>query len=218
MKSYDLVIFDWDGTLMDSVGKIVTCMQQMAQSLSLVVPGEQAVRDIIGLSMDKALACLYPSAVPADFEAMIASYKAHYLTLNTTPSPLFQGSETLLATLFDNHYRLAIATGKGRNGLERVLNETGLGHYFSATRCADESKSKPDPEMILSLLHALDVPPERAIMVGDSLHDLNMANNAGIDAVGVSYGAHSAKQLLCAAPKAIITSPLELLSVLKVSS
>ena len=215
MKSYELVIFDWDGTLMDSVSKIVTCMQQMAGSLSMNVPSEQAVRDIIGLSMDEALKTLYPLLEQADFVPMIASYKDHYLTLNTTPSPLFDGSEKLLTELAARNYRMAVATGKGRNGLNRVLAETGLGHHFESSRCADESKSKPNPDMLHELLEQLKVTPERAVMVGDSLHDLNMANNAGIDSVGVSYGAHSAEKLITAKPKAIITEPLGLLTLLK---
>lgn len=214
MKPYELVIFDWDGTLMDSISKIVTCMQQMAQSLSITAPSELAIRDVIGLSMEEALKTLYPTLPSVDFEPMISSYKDHYLTLNTTPSPLFDGSEELLSQLSANHYRLAVATGKGRNGLNRVLAETGLGHHFESSRCADESKSKPNPDMIHELLDELKVNPNRALMVGDSLHDLNMANNAGIDAVGVSYGAHSESKLLLAKPKAIIHRPIELLNIL----
>ncbi|GIU14656.1 HAD-IA family hydrolase [Shewanella sp. MBTL60-007] len=214
MKPYELVIFDWDGTLMDSISKIVTCMQQMAQSLSITAPSELAIRDVIGLSMEEALKTLYPTLPSVDFEPMISSYKDHYLTLNTTPSPLFDGSEELLSQLSANHYRLAVATGKGRNGLNRVLAETGLGHHFESSRCADESKSKPNPDMIHELLDELKVNPNRALMVGDSLHDLNMANNAGIDSVGVSYGAHSESKLLLAKPKAIIHRPIELLNIL----
>ncbi|CAM3453198.1 HAD-IA family hydrolase [Shewanella pealeana] len=214
MKPYELVIFDWDGTLMDSISKIVTCMQQMAHSLSLVCPSELAVRDVIGLSMEEALKTLYPALPTIDFDPMINSYKEHYLTLNTTPSPLFDGSEMLLNELSTRDYRLAVATGKGRNGLNRVLSETGLARHFESSRCADESKSKPNPDMLYDLLEELKVKPERALMVGDSLHDLNMANNAGVDSVGVSYGAHSESKLLLAKPKAIIHRPLELLNVL----
>ncbi|MGS0680132.1 HAD-IA family hydrolase [Shewanella sp. 125m-7] len=214
MKPYELVIFDWDGTLMDSISKIVTCMQQMAESLSLHSPSELAVRDVIGLSMEEALKSLYPKMPSLDFQPMINSYKEHYLTLNTTPSPLFDGSKALIHELRSMDYRLAVATGKGRNGLNRVLSETGLGRHFESSRCADESKSKPNPDMIHELLEELKVMPSKAIMVGDSLHDLNMANNAGIDAVGVSYGAHSESKLLLAKPKAIIHHPIELLGVL----
>ncbi|MDR8524166.1 HAD-IA family hydrolase [Shewanella fidelis] len=213
MKPYELVIFDWDGTLMDSVSKIVTCMQQMATAVSIEIPSEQAVRDVIGLSMEEAFKVLYPLMPVTDFGPMINSYKDHYLTLNKTPSPLFDGSELLLNELSSRDYRLAVATGKGRNGLNRVLSETGLGRHFESSRCADESKSKPNPDMILELLEELKVSPNRALMVGDSLHDLNMANNAGVDAVGVSYGAHSESRLLQARPKAIIHHPTELLTI-----
>ena len=213
MKPYELIIFDWDGTLMDSVSKIVTCMQQMANALSIDVPSEQAVRDIIGLSMEEAFKTLYPLMPVTDFKPMVNSYKENYLTLNTTPSPLFEGSESLLTELSARDYRLAVATGKGRNGLNRVLNETGLGRHFESSRCADESKSKPNPDMILELLEELKVKPAAALMVGDSLHDLNMANNAGVDSVGVSYGAHSESRLLQAKPKAIIHHPTQLLNI-----
>ena len=167
MKPYELIIFDWDGTLMDSVSKIVTCMQQMANALSIEIPSEQAVRDIIGLSMEEAFKTLYPLMPVTDFKPMVNSYKEHYLTLNTTPSPLFEGSEQLLTELSARDYRLAVATGKGRNGLNRVLNETGLGRHFESSRCADESKSKPNPDMILELLEELKVKPAGALMVGD---------------------------------------------------
>ncbi|MCL1140436.1 HAD-IA family hydrolase [Shewanella pneumatophori] len=213
MKPYELIIFDWDGTLMDSVSKIVTCMQQMANALSIEIPSEQAVRDIIGLSMEEAFKTLYPLMPVTDFKPMVNSYKEHYLTLNTTPSPLFEGCEQLLTELSARDYRLAVATGKGRNGLNRVLNETGLGRHFESSRCADESKSKPNPDMILELLEELKVKPADALMVGDSLHDLNMANNAGVDSVGVSYGAHSESRLLQAKPKAIIHHPTQLLNI-----
>ncbi|WOT06561.1 HAD family hydrolase [Shewanella youngdeokensis] len=214
MKPYELVIFDWDGTLMDSVSKIVNCMQQMASSLSLTIPTEKAVRDIIGLSMNEALSVLYPRLSPVHFESMLASYKQHYLSLNSTPSPLFEGCESLLNELSARDYRMAVATGKGRSGLNRVLSESGLGHHFESTRCADESKSKPHPDMLHALLDELKVKPAHALMVGDSIHDLNMANNAGIDSVGVSYGAHSHERLIEAKPKAIIHAPLQLLDVL----
>lgn len=214
MKRYDLVIFDWDGTLMDSIGKIVTCMQATAMELQMTAPAEQSVRDIIGLSMDKALSVLFPHVANELRQTMIDVYRKHYLELNTTPSPLFEGSMTLLDSLREQEYLLAVATGKGRGGLDRVLSLTELGHYFSATRCADESKSKPHPQMILDVLDVLNVEPARALMVGDSIHDLNMANNAGVDCVGVSYGAHDHDTLLQAQPKHIINSPIALLDCL----
>lgn len=214
MKQYDLVIFDWDGTLMDSIGKIVTCMQATASELNMAAPCEQSVRDIIGLSMDKALHVLFPLGSPVIYQQMTTVYRKHYLELNTTPSPLFDDSLALLDSLKSQGYQLAVATGKARAGLDRVLLASELGHYFSASRCADESKSKPDPQMIFDILSELAVAPERALMVGDSIHDLNMATSAGIDAIGVSYGAHNRQRLMEASPVQVIDSPMSLLTYL----
>ncbi|WP_299789186.1 HAD family hydrolase [uncultured Shewanella sp.] len=211
MKQYELVIFDWDGTLMDSIGKIVNCMQQTAVTLNVSMPSESAIRDIIGLSMSEALNVLHPDA-SSDFHGeMIEVYRQQYLQLNKTPSPLFDGVESLLAQLNQIGYQIAVATGKARAGLNRVLGETGLNTHFVASRCADEAQSKPNPEMIFQLLNELNISPDKAVMVGDSVHDLNMANNAGIDAIGVNYGAHGIEQLQQAKPKVIVSSPLELL-------
>ncbi len=214
MKRYELVIFDWDGTLMDSIGKIVSCMQQTATELSLSVPSETAIRDIIGLSMDEALNVLHPEACTMTREKMIAVYRQHYLQLNQTPSPVFFGVEELLTTLKESGHQLAVATGKARAGLNRVLNETGFMDYFHSSRCADEAKSKPDPQMLHELLAQLNIAPERAVMVGDSIHDLNMANNAGVDAIGVSYGAHNETTLQQANPIAVVDSPLAMLPII----
>ncbi len=214
MKQYELVIFDWDGTLMDSVGKIVACLQESARILELPVPSETAVRDIIGLSMGEALSTLLPAGDDNVYNQMKDMYRKQYLELNDTASPLFEGVETLVQQLNDSGYQLAVATGKARAGLKRVLSETGLGVHFVASRCADEAMSKPNPEMILQLLAELNIAPDKAVMIGDSIHDLNMANNAGIDAIGVSYGAHGEEKLRGANPKAVIHSPLDLLSYL----
>ncbi|WP_110456147.1 HAD-IA family hydrolase [Shewanella algidipiscicola] len=210
MKRYELVIFDWDGTLMDSVGKIVACMQQTAKELNLLVPTETAVRDIIGLSMDEALNVLYPSASHQTRQNMINVYREQYLQLNQTPSPVFDGAEELLLSLKASGHQLAVATGKARAGLNRVLHETGFTQHFVASRCADEAHSKPHPQMLQQLLQQLTVAPEKAVMIGDSIHDLNMARNAGMDAIGVSYGAHSAERLSAALPVAVVSSTPDL--------
>lgn len=212
-RQYDLVIFDWDGTLMDSVAKIVTSLQTTAKELSIEVPSEQAVRDIIGLSMQKVLPILFGN-YPHQHAAILAGYKRHYLTLEAIPSPLFSGIETLLKQLSEAGVLLAIATGKGRGGLERVLAATGIGHYFCATRTADEAQSKPHPEMILSLLSELNIPAHRAVMIGDSVLDLTMANNAGVQSIGVSYGAHSEAQLQPKQPKAVVHCATQLYAYL----
>ncbi|MGE6315919.1 HAD family hydrolase [Shewanella baltica] len=236
-KQYDLVIFDWDGTLMDSIGKIITCIENMSKALQLPIPTESDIRDIIGLSMTEALRVLFPhglnlSASSANsqhqqhpknafsqgeddpYQQMRAEFKAQYLHLDTTPTPLFAQAPILIDELHTQGYQLAVATGKARAGLDRVFAQTGLGRYFVASRCADEVHSKPHPEMISSLLKELNIAPNRALMVGDSLLDLTMAANAGIDSVGVTYGAHSAEKLLQARPIALIDSPAQLLQYL----
>lgn len=230
MKQYDLVIFDWDGTLMDSIGKIITCIENTAKVLQLPVPTQTAIRNIIGLSMTPALQMLFPDGLNPhadsklsgqvldgaedDYTVMRAVFKAQYLEFDTTPTPLYPQAQNVLEQLHVQGYQLAVATGKARAGLNRVLRQTGLANYFVDSRCGDEVQSKPAPEMILSLLHTLNVVPERALMVGDSVLDLSMAANAGIDSIGVTYGAHSAEQLLQANPKALIDSPSQLLQFL----
>ncbi|MCL1089523.1 HAD-IA family hydrolase [Shewanella profunda] len=233
IKQYDLVIFDWDGTLMDSIGKIIVCIENMARALQLPTPTESEIRDVIGLSMTEALRALFPqgynlSASSAysqsqpsnnepnqgghdEYQQMRAEFKAQYLHLDTTPTPLFAQAPILIDDLHTQGYQLAVATGKARAGLDRVFEQTGLGRYFVASRCADEVRSKPHPEMISSLLKELNIAPNRALMVGDSLLDLTMAANAGIDSVGVTYGAHSAERLMRANPIALIDSPEQLL-------
>ncbi|QYX66411.1 HAD-IA family hydrolase [Shewanella putrefaciens] len=236
IKQYDLVIFDWDGTLMDSIGKIITCIENMARALQLPIPSESDIRDIIGLSMTEALRVLFPQGLNLSassvysqpqhpknafgqgeddqYQQMRAEFKAQYLHLDATPTPLFAQAPLLIDQLHTQGYQLAVATGKARAGLDRVFEQTGLGRYFVASRCADEVHSKPHPEMISSLLKELNIAPNRVLMVGDSLLDLTMAANAGIDSVGVTYGAHSAEKLLRAKPIALIDSPAQLLQYL----
>ncbi|WP_220492727.1 HAD-IA family hydrolase [Shewanella sp. SG41-3] len=203
-KAFDLVIFDWDGTLMDTVGKIVSCMQNVAQELMLPSPSEQEVRDVIGLSLPQIMPILF--ADHQNHQQIIDCYRRHHLASELL-TPLFDGVELLIRNLFDAGYHLAIATGKGRQGLDNVLALTGLGDYFHATRCADDAQSKPHPEMLYSLLAHFDVTADRAIMIGDSIHDLAMANNAGMASIGVSYGAHNESRLNLLNPRAIVDQP-----------
>jgi len=203
-KAFDLVIFDWDGTLMDTVGKIVSCMQNVAQELMLPIPSEQEVRDVIGLSLPQIMPILF--ADHQNHQQIIDCYRRHHLASELL-TPLFDGVELLIRNLFDAGYHLAIATGKGRQGLDNVLALTGLGDYFHATRCADDAQSKPHPEMLYSLLAHFDVTADRAIMIGDSIHDLAMANNAGMASIGVSYGAHNESRLNLLNPRAIVGQP-----------
>ena len=210
IKQYQLVIFDWDGTLMDSIGKIVDCMQSVASDLSLLVPTEQQVRDIIGLSILPAMQKLFPDS-PDKYDDLLEAYKNYYLNINSTPSPLFEGIESVLSQIQANGQTLAIATGKRRAGLDRMLTETGLGKFFVATRSADEAESKPHPSMINSLLEEFNIAPEQAVMIGDSKLDIAMANNAGVNSIGVTYGAHSLEDLLSQKPTATVNKPAEIL-------
>ncbi|MGI2169411.1 HAD-IIIA family hydrolase [Shewanella sp. MF05960] len=201
-KAFDLVIFDWDGTLMDTVGKIVSCMQGVAHELALTVPTEQQVRDVIGLSLPTIMPILF--AGHQDHQQIIDCYRRHHLA-SDYPTPLFDGVELLIKQLHDAGYLLAIATGKAREGLDRVLELNGLEQYFHASRCASDSQSKPHPEMLQSLLSHFEISADKAIMIGDSIHDLTMANNANMASIGVSYGAHDEARLQVLQPLAIVS-------------
>ncbi len=202
--NYDLVIFDWDGTVMDSTGRTVSCMHLAASDLALPSLPDQTVRDIIGLGLPEAIATLYPVLGNADILRMRDRYAFHFIEAETTPSPLYPGAEAVLTGLREQGYKLSVATGKSRKGLQRVWGNTGLDRYFHASRCADESRSKPEPHMVLELLEEMAVPAERAIVVGDTTFDLEMARNAGVDRVAVSYGAHPVDRLLPCEPLAVI--------------
>lgn len=204
-KAYELVVFDWDGTLMDTVGEIVSCMQNVAQELMLPIPSDLQIRDVIGLSLPKIMPILF--AEHQNHQQIINCYRRHYFA-SEQPTPLFEGVEPLIRHLHAAGYQLAVATGKGREGLDKVLTLTGLGQYFHATRCADDAKSKPHPEMLMSLLSHFNVAADKAIMIGDSVHDLTMANNAGMASIGVSYGAHNGSRLKGLSPLAIVDKPL----------
>ncbi len=201
---YQLVIFDWDGTLMDSVARIVSSMQGAALDCALRVPSAEAVRDIIGLSLHKAFPLLFGSLTAEDEAAMFAAYRRHYIELNETPSPLFAGAADTIKGLHGNGYRLAVATGKQRVGLDRVLAETRLGDYFHALRGADQAQSKPHPLMLEQILDELKLDPAEAVMVGDSSYDLAMAEAIGMDRIGVTYGVHDSAKLCQHTPLTLI--------------
>ena len=208
--NYQLLIFDWDGTLMDSEARIVACMEAACTDLKLPRPGKVAVRNIIGLGLEEAVHALFPNEHPATHRRLVERYRHHFLVADTTPSPLFPGVHTMLEELERHGYWLAIATGKGRAGLRKVLQESGLEKRFLATRCADETASKPNPSMIHELLDELGVEAEQALMIGDTEYDLQMARNAGTRALAVSYGVHSRERLLQYRPVACVDSIGEL--------
>lgn len=214
MQHYKLVIFDWDGTLMDSVARIISSMQSAAKTVGLPIPNSHEVKQIIGLSLPVALPALFETISEQQVAAMLAQYKYQYLEGDNTPTPLFTGAEDLLSQLTQKNKLLAVATGKGREGLNRVLGVSNTVDYFHTTRCAGEMPSKPDPTMLLSILAELAVAPHEAIMIGDTSHDLKMAQNAGVDSIGVTFGVHDKQVLNQYHPKAIVDSLAQLQQLL----
>jgi phosphoglycolate phosphatase len=200
-----LVVFDWDGTLVNSTAKIVQAMQHAAESVGFNVLDDLSIQQIIGLGLPEAIATLYPSLTQIQSALMQDAYKAAFIAIDSQQScVLFKGVEDCLAELESNDIQIAIATGKSRKGLDRMLVNYGWQNRFHATRCADETKSKPHPKMLHELSQALNMTPDQMLMVGDTTFDLEMAKNAGVQSVGVSYGAHSVTQLEEYSPLAIV--------------
>jgi phosphoglycolate phosphatase len=198
-KRFELIVFDWDGTLMDSAGAIVASIQAAARDLGLEPPSEERARHVIGLGLGEALRHALPELEEARHEELADRYRHHYLAQDHE-LVLFAGAAALVQTLGEAGYRLAIATGKSRKGLDRALDHSGLGELFHATRCADECHSKPHPQMLEELIDEFGVLPSATLMIGDTTHDLLMAQNAGVAGVGVTHGAHTAEALATAAP------------------
>lgn len=195
------LIFDWDGTLADSIDNIVTAMQRAAVDAGVAVRTPREVRDIIGLALPDAVAVLYPDIDdPVLALRIIEAYTDNYLQLERQPSALFEGVHVALDALRAAGFHLAVATGKTRRGLDRMLASHDLEHYFDVTRCADETAGKPDPRMLKEILRELDVSPTDACMVGDSEFDIIMGHNAGVLPVAVTYGAMTEQQLLHCQP------------------
>lgn len=197
---YKLLVFDWDGTLIDSIEQIVTSLQTASQLVCGEKVTENAARGVIGLGLQEAIERLHPELDTTTIEQVAAAYKQHYLYENPIQAQLFEGVNELLDELLTNGYQLAIATGKSRVGLDRSLHEHALENYFITTKCAGENLSKPHPEMILDILHELDTPATQTLMIGDSEHDLMMANNAQVDSVAVSHGVQQADVLMLHQP------------------
>jgi phosphoglycolate phosphatase len=205
-RDYQLIVFDWDGTLMDSAGKIVRCFESAVGDVGLPSPGPAAIRNIIGLGLGEAVASLLPRCDSQTQSRVVERYREHFLHLDQTDMPLFPGVRDGLASLAQRGYLLAVATGKARRGLSRVLRETGLEALFAASRCADESFSKPHPQMLLDILDQTGVAPAAALMVGDTVYDMEMARNARVDGLAVSYGVHERERLLAHGPVACLDS------------
>ncbi|MDR7122024.1 HAD-IA family hydrolase [Rheinheimera soli] len=209
-----LVVFDWDGTVMDSVGRIVSSMRSAAELSGLVVPTEHQVKQIIGLSLDPVFDILFPGINATERQTVFEHYRDQYLSHEHPPTPLFAGAEQVMRELQQQGVLLAVATGKARKGLKRMFEETGLESYFSTSRCADEAESKPSPDMLKQILAELKLPAHRAIMVGDTIHDMAMAQAIEMPRIGVTYGVHGREELSRYQPKAIIDSLPELLKAL----
>ena len=188
-RRYDLIVWDWDGTIMDSTPTIVQCIQQACRDLGFKEPDDSLASSVIGLGIHDSLRRAVPWIEPAHFSKLTERFRYHYLAKDHELH-LFKGVRDLLEKLRADGYLLGVATGKSRVGLDRSLQHHQLEHLFHETRTADESFSKPHPGMLLELSDALQVPMRRMLMIGDTTHDLDMAVNAGVDAVAVTYGAH----------------------------
>ncbi|WGZ91666.1 MAG: HAD-IIIA family hydrolase [Candidatus Thiocaldithrix dubininis] len=206
MKPYSLLIFDWDGTLMDSAAHITHCMRNAIAYVGAEPRTDIQIRDIIGLGLEEAVQQLYPTASANIWRDIVHEYRQEFLVRSTQGSELFAGARDTLDTLQQQGYDLAIATGKSRRGLDKVLTETGLAPYFHITRCADETRSKPHPQMLAEILTDFNAQPQEALMIGDSEYDLLMANNIKMDALAVSYGVHSLQRLLQYQPRGYVHS------------
>lgn len=203
-KCFDLIVFDWDGTLMDSAELIVRSIQRASLDAGFPVPSPEDARHVIGLGLMEAMAHLFPGAGTRDCEKLSERYRYHYLKACDEGIYLFEGARETIAALSDAGYLLAVATGKGRRGLDSAFGISGIGHYFHASRCADESFSKPHPAMLLELMNELGANADRTLMIGDTTHDLQMAANAGVASLALCHGAHPRENLEALGPLACL--------------
>ena len=208
-RRYRLLVFDWDGTLVDSTAIIAAAIQAACRDVGEPVPDDVAARFVIGLGLAEALAYVAP-ALPLERHPELSSRYRHHFLSRDPEIPLFDGARELLADLHAEGFMLAVATGKTRVGLDRALAGNALVERFHATRCADEGRPKPHPDMLLHLMEKLGVSPGEALMIGDTTHDLALARAAGVDAVAVAYGAHEPAGLAAAGPLATVHSIPEL--------
>ncbi len=209
-KHYDLIVFDWDGTLMDSADLIVRSIRAASRDAGLPEPSEEASRHIIGLGLTEAMMHLFPQAKHEDCQLLSERYRHHYLLACEEGLHLFEGARETVVALEEAGYLLAVATGKGRRGLDSAFESSGLGRHFHASRCADESFSKPNPAMLFELMERLGVDPAKTLMIGDTTHDLLMAENAGVKSVALCHGAHPREALESCSPLACLNDFEEL--------
>jgi phosphoglycolate phosphatase len=206
--SYRLLVFDWDGTIIDSAAAIVDCIQDAARDSGLEVPPRERAAHTIGLGLHDALRFAVPGLPAERYPEFVANYRKHFLARQDTMQ-LFDGMRELLSELAKSHV-LAIATGKSRRGLDRALEATGLKPLFMASRCADETNPKPHPAMLLELMDELDFSTQKTLMIGDTSHDMQMARSAGVHGLAVAYGAHDEAGLRACAPLECFASVTQL--------
>ena len=201
---YELIVFDWDGTLMDSAGRIVSSLRAAIVDAGLPRREDKELANLIGLGLQEALEALYPGCGQKDYDVLVERYRHYFLGADPTPTALFEGARETLELLRDNGYWLGVATGKARRGLDKVLRETGLVGFFQATRCADETFSKPHPHMLQELMNEMGVEADKTLMIGDTEYDLLMAKNAGVKSVAMRHGVHEAQRLLNCDPLVLV--------------
>lgn len=210
LQQLKLVIFDWDGTVMDSIGKIVVSLQQAAARVDMPVPPSEQAKQIIGLSLDPAFRRLFPESTQQERDELSEHYKDVYLNHDTTPTPLFADALELFTALRAHGYLLSVATGKARRGLDRMMSETNTAHFFDSSRCSDEAESKPHPDMLQQLLAHHQLEPWQAVMIGDTVHDLAMAQAINMPRIGITHGVHGPAEFALHHPSAIVHSLAEL--------
>jgi phosphoglycolate phosphatase len=208
-RRFDLIVFDWDGTLFDSTALIVRCIQQACRDIGAAVPSDVDAAYVIGLGLGDALRHAVPGLDAARYPELGLRYRHHYFASQHELS-MFPGTLEMLQALKARNHWLAVATGKGRRGLDEALAHAQLQGLFNGTRTADETASKPDPRMLNELMREFGVEPERTLMIGDTTHDLQLARNAGTPRVAVSYGAHDHEAFGGFEPLAIAHSTQEL--------
>lgn len=213
-RRFEMLVFDWDGTLMDSTTAIATCIQAAARDLGLPVPDFERASHVIGLGLKEALAYAVPELEEKDYGKLTERYRYHFLARGDA-TPLFPGTVQMLSDLGEGGHILAIATGKSTQGLERALKATGIAGQFAGVRCADRCAPKPAPDMLHELMDEFAVPPEHTLMIGDTTHDLQMAANAGVQALAVCQGAHPREALMRLGPLACVAGTAELAQWLK---
>lgn len=211
MKKYAAVVFDWDGTVMDSTHSIVKAIQDACADLGLAVPDARDAAWVIGLSLESALYRCVPDLTAQQLPVFLDRYRHHFLALDRKIK-LFDGIVDVLQLVRQRQGMLAVATGKSRVGLDRVLERVQLGEMFHTTRCADETASKPQPDMLIEILAELQLDSDQVLMVGDTTHDIDMAANAGVDSMAVTYGAHDIPTLTASQPTVMVSSVAQMQS------